>query len=219
MNRPGIKSTSGRSGVAGRACSGFVHWHSSLAGIGGADPAHPYRLRLLGADSSPKVTNSAYPVRCARRPSLGACCAESSIATAWPTRWNGALRRQGGGGFNASRPAKPGRASHVIAPAGEALRHKRRPSRTRGPLPIIPQPRNPGCHAVGRHPDNSRLLSGVSPQFRESPLRPTGGPPGKGKTDRWADGGGGQLPAATRAGSANGAVGNATRGAKHGRTV
>lgn len=132
-----IRSNFGRSGLAGRAGSGFMPWHSSPAGIGDADPAHPYRLRPPGAGNSSR-TISAYPVRCAPRPSLGACGADSSIATAAPSRWAGALRRQGGGGFNAALPAKPGRASHVIAPAGEALRHKRQPSRSSaGPCPLF----------------------------------------------------------------------------------
>lgn len=205
----------GRPGTAGRA-SGFVPRHSSPSGIGDADPAHPFRLRPPGAVSSLNRTLSAWLVRCASEPSLGARGAESSIAMAMPSRWNGALRRYGGGGFIASLPSKPGRASHVIAPAGDALRHKRHPSRARrGPLPVIPQHRNPGCHAAGRRPDIPRLLSGASPQCRESPLRPTGGPPGKGKTDRWADEARVQPPAATRAGSANGSVGMTTRGATY----
>lgn len=173
MNGLGIGYASGRSGFTDRARCGLMPAHSSPAGIGDAGPTHPYRLRPPGAGSSFK-TISACPVRCAPLPSLGACGADSSIATATPSRCDGALRRQGGGGFNAFLPAKPGRASHVIAPAGEALQHKRPPSRSgAGPCQLFRSLETPTVTLPG----DARTTPGFLPGYRRNVSRAPSAPP------------------------------------------
>jgi len=87
MTGSGIRSKSGRSGFAGRAGCGFVHWHSSPAGIGGADPAHPFRLRPPGTGSSSKVTI---------RPARSAALPGQAWAHAAPIPASPRLRRRDG---------------------------------------------------------------------------------------------------------------------------
>jgi len=159
---------------------------------------------------------SACPERFTPRPSLGASCADSSIATAAPTRWWSAKHRQGGGGFSASLPSKPRRASFVIAPVGEALRHKRRPSHVDvGPCQLFRSLEIPTVTLPGDARTTPDLLPGHRRIFAKAPSARAGGSPGKGNTDRSGGVGRWQLPAATQAGSADDATGNVTRGANH----